>query len=196
MGSNGPMARWEWRTFGDELGEAGERLAALDPELVTESDEVYLLSAAGLDAVKLRDGLMDVKHLEQVDADGLELWRPVLKAPLPVSAADARAVLAALRVDAALDGGAYDLAGLVAAADGEIRVVEVHKTRRHVTVGGCMAELTDLRGDGHSTRTIAIEAEDPARVIAAVRELGLGARPNVSMPQVLRTLTGDGGGRG
>ena len=190
------MARWEWRTFGDELGAAGERLAALEPELVTESDEVYLLSAGGVDAVKLRDGLMDVKHLEQVDADGLELWRPVLKAPLPVSAADAGTVLAALQVDAALEGDAYDLPGLVAAADGEIRAVDVHKSRRHVTVRGCMAELTDLRAGGRSTRTIAIEAEDPARVIAAVRELGLGARPNVSMPQVLRALTGDGGGRG
>ena len=168
------MARWEWRTFGDELGEAGERLAALEPELVTESDEAYLLSAAGVDAVKLRGGLLDVKHLEQVDGDGLELWRPVLKAPLPVSAADAGAVLAALRVHAALDDDAYDLPALVAAAGGGIRAVEVHKTRRHVTVGGCMAELTDVRGGGRSTRTIAIEAEDPARVIAAVRELGLG----------------------
>ena len=191
IGSDGPMARWEWRTFGDELGEAGERLAALEPELVAESDEAYLLSAAGVDAVKLRGGLLDVKHLEQVDGDGLELWRPVLKAPLPVSAADAGAVLAALRVHAALEDDAYDLAALVAAAGGGIRAVEVHKTRRHVTVGGCMAELTDVRGGGRSTRTIAIEAEDPARVIAAVRELGLGARPNVSMPQVVRALTRD-----
>ena len=60
-----------------------------EPERVAESDETYLLSAEGVDAVKVRDGQMDVKHLEQVD-DGLELWKPVMKSPLPISAADAR----------------------------------------------------------------------------------------------------------
>ena len=51
-----------------ELGGAEERLGSLEPERVAESDETYLLSAEGVDAVKVRDGLMDVKHLEQVDA--------------------------------------------------------------------------------------------------------------------------------
>ena len=51
-----------------------------------------------------------------------------------------------------------------------------------------MAELTDLRTGDRSTRTIAIESEEPARVIAAVRELGLGSRPNVSVPRALAAL--------
>ena len=51
-----------------------------------------------------------------------------------------------------------------------------------------MAELTDLRTSDRSTRTIAIESEDPARVIAAVRELGLDSRPNMNVPQGLRSL--------
>ena len=105
--------RWEWRTFGEQFGGAEERLGSLEPERVAESDETYLLSAEGVDAVKVRDGLMDVKHLEQVDDDGLELWKPVMKSPLPISAADARAVLAALRVSVSLDSDAYDLADLV-----------------------------------------------------------------------------------
>ena len=41
-----------------------------------ESDEVYLLSVGGTDAVKVRDELMDVKHLVQVNDDGLEQWIP------------------------------------------------------------------------------------------------------------------------
>jgi hypothetical protein len=90
--------RWEWRTFGEPLGAAGERLGSMPPEKVTESDETYLLAPASLDAVKARADLMDVKHLEAVDDDGLELWEPVMKAPLPVSAADAAIVLAALGV--------------------------------------------------------------------------------------------------
>jgi exopolyphosphatase/guanosine-5'-triphosphate,3'-diphosphate pyrophosphatase len=182
--------RWEWRTFGEQFGGAEERLGPIAPESVVESDETYLLAAESVDAVKLRDGLMDVKHLEQVDDDGLELWKPVMKASLPTSAADARAVLAALRVSAPLDRDTYDLADLAAAAGGAISVVPVHKLRRHCAIGGCMAELTDLRAGDRSTRTIAIESEEPARVIAAVRELGLGSRPNVNVPRGLRALVG------
>jgi exopolyphosphatase/guanosine-5'-triphosphate,3'-diphosphate pyrophosphatase len=180
--------RWEWRTFGDGLGEAETRLRALTPERVEESDETYLLSAAVDHAVKVRDGLMDIKHLEQVNRDGLELWRPVMKSPLPISPADARAVLAALGVEAPPLGlASYDVAALTAAG-GAVTLAPVHKSRRHYTFHGCMAELTDLRTAGGSTRTIAIEAEDAERVIAAVRELGLDSRPNVSVPRALADL--------
>ena len=44
--------RWEWRSFGRSFGEAEGRFAALTPEGVQESDEVYLLSGAG-DNVKV-----------------------------------------------------------------------------------------------------------------------------------------------
>jgi exopolyphosphatase/guanosine-5'-triphosphate,3'-diphosphate pyrophosphatase len=180
--------RWEWRTFGEQFGGAEERLGPMAPEDVVESDEVYLLSADGVDAVKVRGGVMDIKHLAQVDDDGLELWKPVMKSPLPISAADAGAVLAALRVAAPLGGDRYDIDDLARAAGGVVRVVPVHKLRRHCTINGCMAELTDLRSGDRSTRTVAIESEDPARVIAAVRELGLGSRPNLSVPRALKAL--------
>jgi exopolyphosphatase/guanosine-5'-triphosphate,3'-diphosphate pyrophosphatase len=176
--------RWEWRTFGERFGGLGP----IEPESVVESDETYLLSEQGVDAVKVRDGLMDLKHLERVDDAGLELWNPVMKAPLPVTAADARTVLDALRVSAPLARDSYDVAGLAGAAGGAVRVAGVHKTRRHFTLGGCMAELTDLRAGARSTRTLAIESEDAAQVLAAVRELGLASRPNVSMPRGLKAL--------
>src|SRR3954453_18834103 len=180
--------RWEWRTFGDDFGPAEERFGSLEPESVAESDEAYLLSADGGDAVKVRAGVMDFKHLEQVDDDGLELWKPVMKSALPIPAADARTALDALRVSAPLDGATYDVDGLVTAVGGALRVIPVHKTRRHFTIAGCMAELTELSSGDRSTRTIAIESEEPAHVIAAVRELGLMSRPSVNVPQGLRTL--------
>jgi exopolyphosphatase/guanosine-5'-triphosphate,3'-diphosphate pyrophosphatase len=110
-----------------------------------------------------------------------------MKAPLPVSAADAAAVLEALGVPAAPDREAYALEDLVGASDAVI-AVPVHKTRRHVRLGGCMAELTDLRAGERATRTIAIESEQPADVVAAVHELGLETRPNVNVPRGLRAL--------
>src|SRR6476660_6653957 len=72
------VARWEWRAFGDDFGAAGERLAALEPERVQESEELYLLTAEEVDTVKVRDGAMDVKRLERVSEDGLEQWLPVM----------------------------------------------------------------------------------------------------------------------
>ena len=51
-----------------------------------------------------------------------------------------------------------------------------------------MAELSELSTDRGVLRTIAIESEDPALVIAAVRELGLDLRPNVSVPRGLKEL--------
>jgi hypothetical protein len=113
--------RWEWRTFGEQLGGAETRLGSMTPEGVAESDETYLLTAESVDAVKVRGGLMDVKHLAQVDDNQLELWKPVMKSALPISPADAGAVLAALGVSAPLDRDTYDLADLAKAAGDAVR---------------------------------------------------------------------------
>jgi hypothetical protein len=44
---NAVTPRWEWRSFGQRFGPAEKRLAALPPQGVQESDEIYLLSAGG-----------------------------------------------------------------------------------------------------------------------------------------------------
>jgi exopolyphosphatase/guanosine-5'-triphosphate,3'-diphosphate pyrophosphatase len=55
-----------------------------------------------------------------------------------------------------------------------------------------MAELSEVRTEKGATRTFAVEAEDPARVQAAVRSLGLTSRANVCMARGLKTLVGFG----
>jgi exopolyphosphatase/guanosine-5'-triphosphate,3'-diphosphate pyrophosphatase len=87
--------RWEWRSFGRRFGQAEQRLAGLTPSGVQESDELYLLSGAGGN-VKIRDALMDIKVLREVNADGLEQWTPVMKAGFPLPAAEAAKVVEAL----------------------------------------------------------------------------------------------------
>ena len=123
-------------------------------------------SSARSDAsVKVRDGLMDVKHLERVDDDGLEQWRPVLKAAFPLAAADVArpswtpSASRRRRSDAPT---AYTLDELVRLDGRTLLAVEVHKRREHYTVGGCMAELSEVRTAQGATRTIAVESEDPA----------------------------------
>jgi exopolyphosphatase/guanosine-5'-triphosphate,3'-diphosphate pyrophosphatase len=92
------IPRWEWRWFGNRFGPAEARLAAMTPGGVQVSSETYLLSGAG-DNVKVRDALMDIKVLREVDANGLEQWTPVMKAGFPLPAAEVAKVFAALRLD-------------------------------------------------------------------------------------------------
>jgi exopolyphosphatase/guanosine-5'-triphosphate,3'-diphosphate pyrophosphatase len=189
------VPRWEWRTFGESFGDAEERLRAGGATRIGESDELYLLSLESDASVKVRDGLMDVKRLEAVSEVGLEQWRPVLKAAFPLTSADVDVVLTSLGVVRPLARDAYTLDELldeVVHADPALHSIDVHKRREHFTFAHCMAELSELRTDVGSRRTISIESEDPARVLAAVTELGLEARANVSVPCALKALAGLG----
>jgi exopolyphosphatase/guanosine-5'-triphosphate,3'-diphosphate pyrophosphatase len=183
--------RWEWRTFGAAAGALGDRA----PESVQESDELYILSVARGDTVKVRGGLMDVKHLEQVNDDGLEQWAPVLKAEFPLSAELVRSILVGLRVPVPeLDREEYNLDDFVSGRS-DLLAVSVHKQRARYTIGGCPAELTEVTTEHGSTRTAAVESEDAEQVITVVRDLGLADRPNTSYPQGLKALVGFGAGR-
>ena len=185
------VPRWEWRWFGDRFGPAATRLASLTPGAVQESSETYLLSGAG-DNVKVRDALMDIKVLREVDCNGLEQWTPVMKAGFPLPADEVAKVFAALRLDPpALRRASYDLEQFIdelAVPSGRIRAINVQKRRTRYTVGGCMAELSEVVADGRPTRTIAVESENAAMVIAAVRSLGLGGYVNTSYPRGLAAL--------
>jgi exopolyphosphatase/guanosine-5'-triphosphate,3'-diphosphate pyrophosphatase len=188
------VPRWEWRWFGHRFGPAEARLATLTPGAVQESSETYLLSGTG-DNVKVRDALMDIKVLRETRPDGLEQWTPVMKAGFPLPAAEVAKVFAALRLDAPpLHRASYDLEQFIAelaVPSGRIRAVDVQKRRTRYTGGGCMAELSEVVADGKPTRTIAVESEDPAAVIAAVRSLGLSGYLNTSYPRGLAALLDD-----
>ena len=193
------IPRWEWRTFGDRFGTAEDRFAALAPEHVEETDELYVLSTSGDDTVKVRDGLMDVKHLERVNDDGLEQWRPVMKEGFPLPAEGVASALTALgTTEPSLSRRMYtvdELVDEVIRPDPRLRATNVHKRRAHYELDGCLAELTEVRANGSATRTIAVESEDPELVIATVRALGLEERTNVSFPRGLKTLLGFGATR-
>ena len=186
------IPRWEWRTFGSSFGAADDALAELassdDPK---ESDELYLL-ATDDGNVKVRDGLMDIKVLREVDPAGLERWEPVMKRSFPLAAEDVFLVLEVLRVpQPRLTRSAYDLEELLdklVRPIGAVREAEIHKRRTRFTLGGCMAELTDVIADGRSTRTVAVESEDAGAVLDAVRSVGLDNYLNVSYQRGLTAL--------
>jgi exopolyphosphatase/guanosine-5'-triphosphate,3'-diphosphate pyrophosphatase len=188
------ILRWEWRTFGERFGDADARFAAITEEKVQQSEEVYLVAAGSDSNVKIRDGLLDIKLLERVDSNGLEQWRPLSKEHFPLTRSAAAALRTALGVPAR--SARYDnlsleelLAKITAAGD-PVHVVNVSKTRTRYTVHGCISEVTDVIANGRKIRTVAIEDADAAKVIAAVRAMGLDHFENISYPRGLCDLVG------
>ena len=189
------IPRWEWRTFGAGRRAAEDAFAALTPGPAEESDELYLLSVAESN-VKVRNDLLDIKLLKEVDADGLERWEPVMKRGFPLPAAEVRKVFDTFGVSPpSLSRDAYTLDQFLAELvepSGAARAVRVHKRRVRYSPGGCRAEVADVEVDGRKARTIAIESEDPSAVVAAVRDAGLDGHVNTSYPRGLAELVDDG----
>jgi exopolyphosphatase/guanosine-5'-triphosphate,3'-diphosphate pyrophosphatase len=188
------IPRWEWRTFGAPFATAEEVLQGSTPGAVEESEELYFLSEGG-DNVKVRDDLLDVKVLRETGHHGLERWEPVLKAGFPLDEAAIIHLFDALRQPVPpLDRPSYSLHLLLTEllpANAAILVVPVHKRRVRYTVAGCMSELSEIESAGRQTRTLAVEAEDPAAVAAVVDSFGLGDRINTSVPRGLAALVRD-----
>ena len=186
------VPRWEWRTFGEPLDSADRALATYGIDSDHDSDETYLLSVHGDASVKIRDGLMDVKHLRQVDEDGLELWIPVMKAQFPLAADDVAAVFSTLNVDVpALGRRQYELEQLIGELiepHGDLHAAAVHKRRRRYVIDECMVEMTEIATGGVSQRTVAVESPDTALVLATIAKLGLQDRRNVCVARGLKAM--------
>ncbi len=184
------VPRWEWRTFGDGFGEAEARILSHGDAKPRSSAETYILSFDSPNNTKIRDGLMDIKRLEHVNADGLEQWNPVLKCGFPLTFVALEKVFAAWKVTPpALGRPSYTLeeflSGIVAPHP-HLSAVAVAKERFGLTVDGCIVEVANLTFDGKPIRTAAVEHEDPALVIATVRKLGLSAFENVNYVRALK----------
>jgi len=183
--------RWEWRAFGPDFPTAEALFADLETS-AHDSEERYYLVLAG-STVKVRDALMDVKALREVDETGLERWEPILKVPFPL-APDALATVAeALHVQPpeSLPASAdQDEVERILATLG-VRAVTVRKHRVRTTIEGCAAEVTEVTADGRTTRTIAAESTDPVAVRAVAVRMGLYRFRNTSYPAGLARLLAD-----
>ena len=189
------VQRWEWRAFAGRFDADVDRLFdGLPTERVDESDETYLVSPHSDASVKVRAGLVDVKTLVETGDDGLQRWQPSLKAPYPLPADAVGVVARALGVAVPpLERERYTRDQLVdelVRPHPELLPVRVHKHRAHYSLGGCLAERSEVRSEHGAQRTIAVESEDAGLVRAAVRELGFDVRANVSLPRELKVLAG------
>lgn len=185
------IPRWEWRSFGGDFGDADERLREEELLGIRESDEIYLLSPS-LNNIKIRDGLVDIKLMRDVNENGLEQWMPVLKAEFPLTPAAIAGLFEALGlpVPERLRNGCTleTLLGDLLSLDGIVQVVKVHKRRNRYLIDGCMAEFSEILVDGRKSRTLAVESADPEAVVQLVVSLGLGDYLNTSYPRGLADI--------
>lgn len=188
------IPRWEWRTFSESFAGSSNPFASFEAGDAQDSDEVYFLSSANSENVKVRDALIDIKTLQHVNPDGLQQWKPILKHGFPLPAAEIKQVFDVLAAaPPTLTRADYTLQQLVdelIMPVPSLRVVKVHKRRTRYTVDGCMAEVADIAVEDKTIRTIALELEDAAHVIATVRKLGLAGYQNISYPVGLKRLIG------
>lgn len=184
--------RWEWRTFSRHLAPFATTVVAGPVD--APQDEVYLVAAASRQNVKIRRDAIEIKRLEESDADGLERWRPVAQLPFPLGRAALDRIGAALGVvipgapTALVDRAA--LLDAVATMQPNVLAVPVTKQRRHFVAAGCRGERADLQIAGSTWQSIALEDEDPAVVRRTLHLLQLDHLPNTSYPAALKAIAG------
>ena len=184
------VARWEWRTFARKIALRTD-LRDHPRTRRAESSELYLACSAARGNPKIRDGRIDVKILQQVDDHGLEQWKPVLKAPFPLSAEQLAEVYRALGLVAPPgEPGGCSLDALRRRIDEHPAAwtVSVQKDRSLYDLAGCVVEWSEVSFEGDVFRTVAAEAPDPTLVWNTVARLGLSDRENISYVKAIQRL--------
>jgi hypothetical protein len=158
------------------------------------SSEIYILSLHGPQNAKLRDGLIDIKRLQQVDDDGLELWEPVFKAKFPLGRCDIAVAFSEWHLPLpALSRDSYTIEEFfnsLIAAQPALRVARVDKSRRGFDFQGCIAEFVRLSVESRSLQSFSLEHEDRSLILAALEQLGLDSHANTSYPLGLKRALG------
>lgn len=175
------VPRWEWRTFAKAI-ETRIDLATYPRTRHAESSEIYLVSAKSEGNPKIRADKIDIKTLQRVNNDGLEQWKPALKAAFPLSMDQLAEVYRALNLDTPLGAGPCDLEALLRMIDDDERTwaVFVDKIRNLYDVDGCIVEDSQVTFDGATFETVAAEDPDAVKVKNTVAKLGLLERENIS----------------
>jgi len=184
--------RYEFRVWADGLGALHERMDRLAQANITDSQETYLISASTHKCnAKIRAALMDIKVLVAED-QGLEQWRPILKAGFPLkSAIIATQVFSSLELPVpSLPQSAYDVNGFIElmAHTDRIAVVDVRKTRYQYRIGNCSAEYAQITINDVPRDTVAVESVDGNAVLRLVGDLGITSANTSYIREIKRVL--------
>ena len=188
------IPRWEYRVFAEDLGAIESNIREHEVTRVKESAEDYIVCRTSGNNVKVRDGLLDIKQLENINDDTLEQWMPVMKVGFPAPADDVARIFSAfdlVRPEMKRDEYTYDefIEEVVGGSD-ELAVVKVTKNRNGFMIREVIVEVAEVTFDGIAFKTAAAEHIDPALVMEVARELGLDALPNVNYIKAMKKAVG------
>lgn len=188
------IPRWEWRTFGENFGVSEEKIKSYEMGNFKKSSEKYILSRNSNENCKVRDELMDIKSLQQVNDDKLEQWYPTLKEGFPLS----QETITMLCKDffkvevPAMDKEAYDFEAYIELCKTvkDLVVVDVYKERSIYVINEAIVEIAETTFNGVPMRTICVEHTDPENVINVVRMLGAENFENINYIQAMKKAVG------
>ncbi len=188
------IPRWEWRTFGDNFGVSEEKIKSYELGNFKKSSEKYILSRNSNENCKVRDELMDIKSLQQVNDDKLEQWYPTLKEGFPLS----QETITKLCNDffkvevPAMDKEAYDFEAYIELCKTvkDLVVVDVYKERSIYVINEAIVEIAETKFNGVPMRTICVEHTDPENVINVVRMLEADKFENINYIQAMKKAVG------
>lgn len=188
------IPRWEWRTFGENFGVSEEKIKSYEMGNFKKSSEKYILSRNSNENCKVRDELMDIKSLQQVNDDKLEQWYPTLKEGFPLS----QETITMLCKDffkvevPAMDKEAYDFEAYIELCKTvkDLVVVDVYKERSIYVINDAVVEIAETTFNGVPMRTICVEHTDPENVINVVRMLGAEHFENINYIQAMKKAVG------
>ncbi len=183
------IPRWEWRTFARTI-ETQIDLAAFPLTRHVESSEIYLASASSEDNPKIRYEQIDIKALQLVNDDGLEQWKPILKASSPLSKDQVAEVYRVLKLapPSGKDACTLDILVKMINEDANAWAVVADKVRNLYDVDGCTVESAEVAFGGETFQTVAAEDPDPVKVRDTVARLGLLAQENINYIKAIQRI--------
>lgn len=184
------IPRWEWRTFTHQT-DIETKISTYPLTRQVESSDVYILSELSMENTKVRNDLMDIKSLQVVTKGGLEQWKPVKKEKFPLSLEEVRKMFNVFKVpmpEFSKDTCTFDEFIELVKTDERIICVTVDKSRRLYDVDGCIVEVADLEVAGKSIMTVAVELEDPEKVRATMKMLGLTELENINYVTAIKRM--------
>ena len=188
------VARWEWRTFGAEFEDAEKKIRSYEQGNFKESEENYILSRKSDENTKIRDDLMDIKALQNVDEHKLEQWLPIMKEGFPINLEALKKLFPIFKIsEPPFERTEYtydQFLNELIRPNENLRVVNVKKKRYIYVINNCVVEIAETIFDEAPLKTICVEHEDPDNVYKTVVELGLKDYPNVNYIQAMKKTTG------
>lgn len=188
------IPRWEWRTFNDDFGPAEAAIKSHERTGHKISQEKYIISKVSDENIKIRDDLIDIKSLQEINGDKLEQWNPAMKEGFPTGKDKIEILFNQFFKVAppALTQDSYtyqEFLALVADCP-QLVIVDVEKERHIYTIEEATVEIAETKFNGVPMRTACVEHIDPALVISLVKKLGLVDFKNINYINAMKMAVG------